>query len=991
MGKPWQELFVLRFKKDSNCEVFCMKILYENEIDNATLTPSSEDGAFPVANIKRIASTDEFRSASGVTGGSVLVDLGSAKECDFLAITGNTYTRKLAGDTITVTAGDDPSTTVMGLTQPVEIFNTTLSTACYQSSVFVDLTPTSVIQFYINTYVGNRGEYRFLSKLNGVLTPIEQSKTVTPKSVQSFLSSNFSSLSIVALSATKIVACFADEANGQRGTALVVNISGDTITPAATPFVFNAGAVSHVSVDFMTSTQALVCYSDASDGNKGKAVVLTISTDTITAGAVFEFSSYAISIATVGRFSNSAVVNYRDSAGNGKSILFSISGTTITTSKTTTFSSSSDVSHICGTMIDNSRVAVFFRDGADGNKGKVTVLNLQGSLFEPLAGSPILVSDNSVSLPSARRLSDLNALIVYKDDVSGTAKAFVLNRTTGNVISKGQTKELSSDVITALHMSVINQFESVVTLATSTHGKAIGVRTTGDVVTCGTAQNVQTGTLSVLQTTKQDVGGYTNSGGSGILLFFRESSTGKACRIAFDEHIFETGSAANLGACKFDSAHALVCYRAASLSTGVAKVITVSPTVSISAGVTFETSYPQNIFVESASASSALAVYFYNATNGRAVAFSYTGGVLTAGTPVTFHSGIALETAGLFPLSNGSFFVVSNAASGAARACVLGVSGTVVTANTQYQIWGNSTRVITRKIDDTRALVAMLYWDGAWRFSTLIVGISGTVCTIPPSFTIILAGYVQYFSFAAFQSNVLLSYSDTVSGGGTGSFCLLAIQGQTITKGAVNKFSTNTTTMTAIFTVPDGDSVFTVYRHLDVMRYVRHSMNFQFEKTLTVYPDEALAVGMFTPTSFRYWKVSFSSSDTYFGCSSMFLGKAFSFTENCFNTQLTLRESDLSSVRFSPTGRRFIDEQSSRIKTLNLSLSSMNKTEASQWRDFWNAVALRKSFFLSVDETYTVLNEPMILAGKFMFNESMEMSQQTFGLWEASFSMTEVM
>lgn len=965
-----------------------MKILYENEIDNATLTPSSEDGAFPVANIKRIASTDEFRSASGVTGGSVLVDLGSAKECDFLAITGNTYTRKLAGDTITVTAGNDPSTTVMGITQPVEIFNTTLSTACYQSSVFVDLTPTSVIQFYINLYVGNRGEYRFLSKLNGVLTPLEQSKTVTPKSVQSFLSSNFSYLSLVALSATKIVACFADEANGQRGTALVVNISGDTITPAATPFVFNSGAVSHVSVDFMSSTQALVCYSDASDGNKGKAVVLTISTDTITAGGVFEFSSYAISIATVGRFSNSAVVNYRDSAGNGKSILFSISGTTITTSKTTTFSSSSNVSHICGSMIDGSRVAVFFRDGADGGKGKVAVLNMAGSLFEPL-GSPMLVSDNAVSLPSARRLNDLSALIVYKDDVSGTAKAFVLNRTTGNVISKGQTIELSSDAVTEVHMSVLNLFEAVVTIATNANVKAIGVRISGDVVTCGSAQNVQAGTISMLQTTKQDGGGYANTTGSGILLFFRESSTGKACRIAFDEHIFETGPTANLGACKFDSAHALVCYRAVSLSTGVAKVITVSPTVSISAGVTFETSYPQNIFVESASASSALAVYYYNNTNGRAVAFSYTGGVLTAGTPVTFHSGIALTTAGLFPLSNGSFFVASNG--GPARACVLGVSGTVVTANTQYQIFGSSTRVIARKIDDSRAMVAMLYFDGGWRFSVMIIGIAGTVCSIPPSFTSILQGYVQFFAFSPFQGNTLLSYSDTVSGGGTGSFCLLAVQDQTITKGAVNKFSTNTTTMTAIFTIPDGDSVFTVYRHLDVMRYVRHSMNFQFEKTLTVYPDEALAVGMFTPTSFRYWKVSFSSSDTYFGCSSMFLGKAFSFTENCFNTQLTLRESDLSSVRFSPTGRRFIDEQSSRIKTLNLSLSSMNKTEASQWRDFWNAVALRKSFFLSVDETYTVLNEPMILAGKFMFNEAMEMSQQTFGLWEASFSMTEVM
>jgi hypothetical protein len=847
-----------------------------------------------------------------------------------------------------------------------------------------------VFQCFINTQTGTRGEFIIANRSGSTLTPQEMSNVVTPKTEQTFRSSNLSSISVSALNKTKNIACFADLANGQQGTALIVNTSDDTITPAATPFVFSTAIVTDVCVSALSETAAVVCWCDTSDGNKGKARILTISTDTINGGAVFEFAAYATWIYVSSQYSSTAAVAFRDAAGNGKALKFSISTTTITAPLSATFSTSTNVTQITGSFMDYNTFSVFFRDGDDSNKGKAVAITLAGSVFNVVGN--LVVSDNAFSSPSARRVDDYRTIVVYKDDTTGTGKAFMWNRATGNIFSKGATKELSTDVIdTEIHMSAINVFEGIACYKTSTHGKAVGLRFSGSVISSGAAQAFHTGVIDKIVTTKQDTGLVSNIGGSGILAFYRDSSTGKACRIMMTGNIFETKNIANLTADKFDDTHVLVCYRDILAAAGVARVITLSPTLAISAPLTFETGYPQNIFCAASSASNACAVYFYNNTDGRAVGFSYSGGVLTVGSAVQFHAGASLSYASIFGLSAGKYFVASGTPSNQSRACILNVSGTTLTANTQAVINSNTQAIVARKLDESKVLCVFLAFDGGWRFRTTTISIAGNACTVSGSYTAIASQYVSYFSISPFYSDTILSFDDTVTAGGKGAFCLLSEQLGTVTLGTVSKFSTRTDSITAIRTLSAGSAAFTIYRHLDIMRYVYHGMSYQFETPLTVYPQEGMACKSFSTQSFRYWMLTFSSSRPYYGCSSIFLGAAFSFADTCFNTQLTVRESDLSTVRFSPIGRRFIDEQTSRVKTLDLSLSALNKVEASQWRTFWNTVGLRKPFFLSVDETYTLFNEPMILAGKFMFNESLNMGQQTFGLWDASFSLTEVM
>jgi hypothetical protein len=164
-----------------------------------------------------------------------------------------------------------------------------------------------------------------------------------------------------------------------------------------------------------------------------------------------------------------------------------------------------------------------------------------------------------------------------------------------------------------------------------------------------------------------------------------------------------------------------------------------------------------------------------------------------------------------------------------------------------------------------------------------------------------------------------------------------------------------------------------------------------FSQSLTVVPGEALAFSSFATKTYRYWRLTFSNpTGSYTGCSAIYLGTAFEFADNCFGTEIMLEETDLSAVSFSNTGRRFIDVQSSRIKTLSLNLNSLNKAEAGQWRDFTNYVGKHKPFFLMVDDSYLVIDTEQVLSGQFMFNDSPGLTQREFGFWYADFKLTEV-
>ena len=127
----------------------------------------------------------------------------------------------------------------------------------------------------------------------------------------------------------KVVIFYADAGNSDYGTAVVGTVSGTSIS-FGTPVVFASIGVSHISADFDTTANKIVTtYSQSG----GKAIVGTVSGTSISFGSAVKFENGSTyNTATVyDTNANKTVIAYRDNGdGNkGKAIVGTVSGTSI--------------------------------------------------------------------------------------------------------------------------------------------------------------------------------------------------------------------------------------------------------------------------------------------------------------------------------------------------------------------------------------------------------------------------------------------------------------------------------------------------------------------------------------------------------------------------------------------------------------------------------------------------------------------------------------
>ncbi|MCP4083177.1 MAG: hypothetical protein GY743_23390 [Planctomycetaceae bacterium] len=95
-------------------------------------------------------------------------------------------------------------------------------------------------------------------------------------------------IAIAALSSTAAIGVYADDSASYVGKANYLTISGNTITDqSSVTFEASAGlgVDARVAICELTATKAVVVYSDGDDSNKLKAVVLSVSGTTISAGS----------------------------------------------------------------------------------------------------------------------------------------------------------------------------------------------------------------------------------------------------------------------------------------------------------------------------------------------------------------------------------------------------------------------------------------------------------------------------------------------------------------------------------------------------------------------------------------------------------------------------------------------------------------------------------------------------------------------------------
>lgn len=231
-----------------------------------------------------------------------------------------------------------------------------------------------------------------------------------------FESASVEDVSVTMLSSTAAIVCYKDGGNSDYGTACFLTVSGFTIT-AETAVVFESAETDYISVVTLSSTKALVCYRDVGAGNKNTAVVLDISGTTITPGTPYTFGgSGPLNISAGTLTSTTVLVCYTltsVSGGYGIAVILSISGTVITASNVVTFASTI-TSNISLSILTSTKAVVCYSDVSSGYYGMACVIDIPATL--PVPGLPIVFDSRNIGIITSTGIGTSATIVVYSNN-----------------------------------------------------------------------------------------------------------------------------------------------------------------------------------------------------------------------------------------------------------------------------------------------------------------------------------------------------------------------------------------------------------------------------------------------------------------------------------------------------------------------------------------------------------------------------------------------
>jgi hypothetical protein len=138
---------------------------------------------------------------------------------------------------------------------------------------------------------------------------------------------------ITALSSTKVVIVYEDASNSSAATAIVGTVSGTSISFGSATVFNSANSSKYSIVDKLNSTSVIIGYSETPSSTRGRALVGTISGTSISFGSQVTYAAGPVVRHTVSALTETKfVISYQDNGASrvGKSIVGTISGTTIT-------------------------------------------------------------------------------------------------------------------------------------------------------------------------------------------------------------------------------------------------------------------------------------------------------------------------------------------------------------------------------------------------------------------------------------------------------------------------------------------------------------------------------------------------------------------------------------------------------------------------------------------------------------------------------------
>jgi hypothetical protein len=239
----------------------------------------------------------------------------------------------------------------------------------------------------------------------------------------------------------KVVISYSDIGGGNDGTAIVGTVSGTSIS-FGTAVKFEVGQVDYTSATFDTSNNKVVIsfLSIVSGNYYGRAIVGTVSGTAISFGSVATFASdYPVFNPIVFDSSNNKVViAYRAATDGdkGKAIVGTVSGTSISFGSVVVFDSggTSEISTVFDT--NSNKVVIAYQDS--GNTGDGTALEGTVSGTSISFGSELVYQTDNVADNTLVYDSNANRFVVfYRDGASPfNGKGNVFNFSSTNITSE---------------------------------------------------------------------------------------------------------------------------------------------------------------------------------------------------------------------------------------------------------------------------------------------------------------------------------------------------------------------------------------------------------------------------------------------------------------------------------------------------------------------------------------------------------------------------
>lgn len=286
------------------------------------------------------------------------------------------------------------------------------------------------------------------------------------------------------------------------GSPVIVNSNGTvSAVSGSAEITFSSGSVSDTKIAYdPVNAKVVVVYTDEADADRGKAIVGTVSGTSITYGSPVNFSNGASAYTPSICFdsvNNKFVIFYRLASTFGSSVVGTVSGTTISFGTPVTYNSGASYFNCATFDAASGKALVFYNEGAGDSGGYGRAGTVSGTTISFGSAALLLGGSNVRHLGCGYDVGQSKTIVGFCDVNTNRNAAVVVASVSGSTISYG-TKATTNQGSNTVNDFVYDSASQQMIYGFTAGGplKACTVAISGTTATINSAANISSGTVN---------------------------------------------------------------------------------------------------------------------------------------------------------------------------------------------------------------------------------------------------------------------------------------------------------------------------------------------------------------------------------------------------------------------------------------------------------------------------------------------------------------